>query len=142
MSRDVPTIHDAKRQARRLRTELAASGTEISHAQALERMAHLHGFRDWNTFFAAGRDRTPPNWMSGGRVAGHYLSQPFAATVLSSGQVQPGWFRLVLELDQAVDVVRSEKFSNRRKQIRCVIGPDGFSKERTSDGEPHLRLEA
>lgn len=52
-----------------------------------------------------------------------------------------GWFRLVLDLDEAVDVVRFDSFSNYRKRIRAVIGPNGHSKERTSDGVPHVRLD-
>ena len=36
-------------------------------------------------------------------MTGRYLSQPFAATVLAADQFRPGWFRLVLDLDAAVD---------------------------------------
>ena len=75
-------------------------------------------------------------------MSGEYLSQRFSATVLSAEQQRPGWFRLVLDLDEAVDVVRFDSFSNLRKQIRIVVGPDGRSKERTSDGTPHLVLDA
>ncbi len=45
--------HDPKQQARRLRTALAESGTPVSHGQALDLVARLHGHRDWNTLSAA-----------------------------------------------------------------------------------------
>ena len=142
MTRDVPSLAEAKRKAKQLRTELAARGTQISHAQALEATAHRHGFRDWNAFCAMIRDRAPDGWHAGGRVSGVYLSQPFSATVLTAEQQQPGWFRLALDLDEAVDVVQFDSFSNLRKRIRVVVGPDGHSKERTSDGQPHVVLDA
>jgi hypothetical protein len=37
--------------------------------------------------------------------------------------------------------VRFESFSNLRKQIRIKVGPAGHSKERTSDGRPHVELD-
>lgn len=46
----------AKKQARRLRSDLAAAGFDVPHGLALELVAHLHGARDWNTF-AAQADR-------------------------------------------------------------------------------------
>jgi len=140
MTRDLLTITKAKRDAKRMRATLTEQGEAISHAQALERVAQRHGFRDWNAFHAEMRDHPPRGWTAGGRVTGRYLSQPFAATVLAADQLRPGWFRLVLDLDEAVDVVRFESFSNLRKQIRVEVGPDGHSKERTSDGTPHVEL--
>lgn len=141
MTLDLPTLAEAKIQAKQLRAQRAGQGTPISHAQALEGIAQRHGFRDWNAFHAAIRDLVPEGWNVGGRLSGRYLSQPFAATVLSSEQLRPGWFRLSLDLDEAVDVVRFDSFSNRRKRIRVVVGPDGRSKERTSDGVPHVQLD-
>lgn len=141
MTHDLPTISQAKQAAKQLRAALAEQGEAISHAQALERVAQRHGFRDWNAFHAALRDWRPKGWEVGGRVTGRYLSQPFAATVLAADQFRPGWFRLVLDLDAAVDVVRFDSFSNLRKRIRVEVGPEGHSKERTSDGTRHVALE-
>lgn len=141
MTRVLPTTAQAKDQAKRLRQDLAATGTAISHAQALEKVAYQYGYRDWNALHAVIAGRPPEGWTAGGRVNGRYLAQPFAATVIDAEQLRPGWFRLVLKLDEAVDVVRFDSFSNFRKQIRVVVGPDGHSKERTSDGEPHVRLD-
>lgn len=141
MTRDLPTIAEAKQAAKQLRGRLAEQGEAISHAQALERVAQRHGYRDWNAFHAALRDRPPQGWKAGGRVTGRYLSQSFAATVLAADQRRPGWFRLVLDLDEAVDVVRFDSFSNLRKRIRVEVGPEGHSKERTSDDTPHVLLD-
>jgi hypothetical protein len=141
MTRSLSTIAQAKQEAKRLRARLADRGEAISHAQALERVAHRQGFRDWNTFHAELRDRPPKGWEVGGRVTGRYLSQSFAANVLAAEQPRPGWFRLLLDLDEAVDVVRFDSFSNLRKRIRVEVGPDGHSKDRTSGGAPHVALD-
>lgn len=81
------------------------------------------------------------SWKVGDRVTGEYLSQPFTATVVEAIAVRPGWVRLDLQLDEAVDVVTFESFSNLRRRVRGVVGPKGFSAERTSDGQPHLRID-
>lgn len=47
-----PQSPDPKAMAKRLRLSLAAAGTNISHSQALEFVAHQWGSRDWNTFAA------------------------------------------------------------------------------------------
>ncbi len=51
-------------------------------------------------------------------------SQPFKATVVAVEMLRPGWFRLVLDLDEAGDVVRFDSFSNFRTRVRAVSGPD------------------
>jgi lactoylglutathione lyase len=53
----VSNTPDYKRMARRLRGELADAGMPVSHGQALEYVAHLHGARDWNTLAATASDR-------------------------------------------------------------------------------------
>lgn len=141
MSRALPSLHDAKAQARQLRRELAAQGVVLGHAQALERVAHRHGFRDWNTLHAAIARRAGTGWAPGRRVSGAYLGHAFRARVVAVAELMPGWHRLELELDQAVDVVTSAHFSAFRKRVRGVVGPRGHSVERTSDGTPHLRID-
>lgn len=148
MTRDLPTIAKAKQEAKRMRATLAEPGEAISHAQALERVAQRHGFRGWNAFHAEMRDHPPRGWTVSGRVTGRYLSQPFAATVLAADQLQPGWFRLVLDLDEAVDVVRFESFSNdpvrrwpRWPLERENVGRDAACRTRSLKTElatPHL----
>lgn len=141
MSQGLPTTAQAKEHAKRLRTQLADQGTAIGHANALELVAHQNGFRDWNSFHAAIGNRPPDGWSPGGRVQGTYLSQPFEATVTAVEMLRPGWFRLTLDLDKAVDVVTFDSFSNYRKRVRGVVGPAGTSRERTSNGRPQLEIE-
>ncbi|HEK4046059.1 TPA: hypothetical protein SL338_003055 [Pseudomonas aeruginosa] len=43
------TIESLKSQAKRLRTHFSALNIELSHSQALEAIAAVHGFKDWNT---------------------------------------------------------------------------------------------
>ncbi len=142
MDEILSSIEAAKAQAKRLRLKLREQGTTIGHGQSLELVAHQHGFRDWNTFRAAIGDHQPVNWKPGDRVRGAYLSHPFLAEIITVETLQAGWFRLTLELDKPVDVVRFEDFSNLRKRVTGVIGPAGRSKEKTSDGFPHLIVEA
>ncbi|WP_425038574.1 glyoxalase superfamily protein [Primorskyibacter sp. S187A] len=141
MSRELPSVAEVKSEAKRLRAALAEQRQQISHAQALERIAKHHGFRDWNALCAKQINVWPRNLQIGGRVTGRYMSQPFRATVRKSEQIRPGRLRLVLALDEAVDVVRFDSFSNLRKQVRVEIGPAGHSKERTSDGVPHAEID-
>jgi len=49
---------------------------------------------------------------------------------------------VTLRLDQPVDTVRFDSFSNLRRTIHATIGADGLSPQRTSDGAPQLSLEA
>lgn len=145
----LPTVAEAKAQAARLRAGFQAGSQaslqtermEISHSQSLELIARQYGYRDWNAFFAAIGNRPPEGWVPGGRVCGRYLSQPFEAQVIAVEMLRPGWFRLTLDLDEAVDVVTFASFSNFRKRIRGAVGPAGTTREKTSDGRPHLELE-
>jgi len=133
-------LTEAKVRARRLRAELAARGVEISHSQALERVAQAAGYANWNALFAAIGNRPPEDWAEGQRVRGAYLGQTFAGRILSVEPVRPGWFVLTIDLDEAVDVVTFDSFSNYRKRIRATVGPLGETREKTSDGQPHLVL--
>lgn len=141
MTGSLPSIDDAKDQAKRLRTRLEADGTSVSHSRALELIAHQYGYRDWNTFHAAIGNRPPVPWQVGDGVRGRYLSQPFDAEIIAVETVRDGWFRVTLDLDEAVDVVAFDSFSNLRKRVTGVIGPDGASREKTSNGQPQLVLE-
>lgn len=140
-SGQLPTLAAAKDQAKRLRARLASDGTEIGHGQALELVAQQHGFRDWNTFHAAIGNRAPEAFTPGGRVQGRYLGQPFIGTVRAAALVRTGWFRLELDLDEPVDVVTFESFSNLRRRIRGIVGPAGTSRERSGNGDPVLEVE-
>ncbi|WP_368484100.1 glyoxalase superfamily protein [Phaeobacter sp. HF9A] len=142
-SAPLPSLAEAKAMARELRQARADAGESLRHSAALEQVARDLGFRDWNGCAAALQTPAPRAYRAGDRVAGRYLSQPFTARVLRVGAAQAGagWVRLDLDLDQPVDVVRFETFSNLRRRISGVIGPEGFSREKTSDGVPHLVIE-
>ena len=141
MSNSIPTLAEAKQLAKQLRAQLAEKGTEISHSNALERVAQQYGYRDWNTLHVALGNRPPEGWVAGERVRGRYLSQRFEATVVAVEMLRPGWFRLELDLVEAVDVVTFDSFSNFRKRIRGVVGPVGTSVEKTSDGVAQLEID-
>ncbi len=140
MTASPSSIPQAKEQARRLRAKLEAEGTSISHSKALELLAHQYGYRDWNTLHAKIGNRPPALWTVSDRVRGRYLDQPFEAEILAVEAVRPGWYRLTLDLDEAVDVVTFDGFSNFRKRVTGVVGPAGASREKTSDGRPQLAI--
>lgn len=69
------------------------------------------------------------------------MPQSFAATVVVAKMLRPGWFHLELELDEAVDVVTFDSFSNFRQRVRGIVGPQGTSREKLTGGQSHLALE-
>ena len=73
---------------------------------------------------------------------GHYLGQPFEATILGVQAVtaQPGRYRLTLDLRRAVDVVTFDSFSAFRKRVHCTIDETGRTIEKTSNGRPQVEL--
>lgn len=137
----LPTLTAAKAQAQRLRESLSSEELAVSHSQALELVARQHGYRDWNALHAAIGNRPPESFVPGGRLRGHYLGQAFSGTVLAVERLRPGWFRLELDLDEAVDVVTFASFSNFRKRIRGTVGPYGASRDRTGKGLPVLDID-
>ncbi len=141
MNTQLPSAAQAKEQAKRLRTTMTADGTPIGHAKSLEFIAHQYGYRDWNTMFAAIGNEPPKGWAIGDTVKGTYLSQPFTAQVIAASVVRPGWHELELQLDEPVDVVTSDSFTNFRTRIRGIVGPKGHSVERTSDGQAQLQID-
>ncbi|WP_414897040.1 glyoxalase superfamily protein [Rhodovulum sp. YEN HP10] len=136
-----PSLETIKTQAKALRQALQDRGTAISHAQSLELVARQHGARDWNTLHARLSQRNaPPELTLGSRVTGHYLGQAYSGKIVAlSG---PAEHRHVeIALDQPIDTVRFDSFSNWRHRIRGTIGEDGRSARKTSDGSPHLTVE-
>ena len=139
----LPSIEALKAQAKRLRSALALDGTSVGHSQSLELLAHQHGYKDWNTLHAAvgNRPLTSPV-MPGQRVSGQYLGQSFNGDVLSvQNLVSSNRYRLTLQFDEPVDVVAFDSFSAFRKRVSCTIGIDGLTTEKTSNGQPQLRLD-
>jgi len=142
-STPLPAISVLKEQAKLLRRELATAGTVISHSRSLELLAHQHGYKDWNTLHAAIGNHPPAcPVVAGQRVSGHYLGQPFEGEVKALETFShANRFRVVLHFDQPVDVVTFDSFSALRQRVSCFIGHDGVTTERTSNGEPQLRLQ-
>lgn len=132
------SIETAKTQAKALRQALQATGTIVNHAQALELIARQHGARDWNTLNARLSQRNAPTELAlGDHVSGQYLGQVFKGNIIAlSG---PAHLRQIeIKLDNPIDTVRFESFSNWRHRIRGTLGEDGQSHRKTSDGVPQL----
>lgn len=146
---DLPSPDALKHQARRLRQDLDKSGTKISHANALELVAHQLGYRDWNTLSAASthaaalavRQHNKTQLQLGDRVAGTYLGQPFSGEVLAVQRMGGGHVRVTLHFDRPVDVVTFDSFSAFRQRVSCTLDEDLTAPARTSDGRPHMRIE-
>jgi len=138
----LPSLEALKAQARNLRASLEQEGNFIKHGEALEFIAAQYGYRNWNTLHAA-LGNTPRGELAvGSRISGAYLGQPFTGTILSLSARGGGThYRVALDLDEAVDVVRFNSFSALRKRINGTVRRDGLSHARTSDGTPHLVLE-
>jgi hypothetical protein len=136
----IPSTDVLKAQAKRLRADLNAQGTPVTHAATLEMVAHQWGARDWNTLSA---QATAPKagWTPGDRVSGHYLAQPFKGSVIAARLSGSGMWSLTLRFDEAVDVVTSNLFSNLRRQVNAVVNANGISPQKTSNGQPHLVLD-
>jgi hypothetical protein len=141
MNESLPTPTEAKTRAKALRKQLADKGVKVGHARSLELVAQGLGYRDWNTLSSKIRTPAPQDWVAGSRVCGRYLSHPFNATIVDATQLRPGWFQIKLDLDEAIDVVTFDSFSNYRKRIKGVIGPKGHTEECTSNGVPHLEID-
>lgn len=138
----LPSLDALKTQAKRLRASLEQDGDFISHSESLELIAHQYGFRDWNTIHAAVGNRPPASPVQiGARVSGRYLGQPFKGEVIGVETLSPGRIRITLDFEEPVDVVTFESFSAFRKRVTCIIGDDGETAARTSNGAPHLELD-
>lgn len=131
------SVPEAKLKAKALRDALVGQGMRISHAQALELVAQQDGARDWNTLQARLSHAKPRTLHLGDEVRGKYLEQPFVGRIVDLSRVGSD-LDLSIQLDVPVDTVRFESFSNMRRRIRGIIGPDGQSVQRTSDGSPVL----
>lgn len=133
-------ISEAKSQAKALRDALVGQGTRISHAQALELVAQQNGARDWNTLHARLSRAEPQALRLNDDVKGQYLGQAFTGRIVALSKVGLN-LNVSLQLDVPVETVRFESFSNLRRRIRGVIGPDGRSLRKTTDGVPQLVID-
>jgi hypothetical protein len=137
---NLPSTEALKMQAKRLRQKLQSSGVAVSHSKSLELVAQQHGARDWNTLQARAGNRL--RLKVGDRVRGRYLGQAFTGELRALSLMGDGENRRVtLHFDTPVDVVKFVSFSSLRQRVKGVIGWDGCSVEKTSDGVPQLVVE-
>lgn len=138
----LPPLDAIKDQARRLRSSLASTGSDINHSKALELVASQYGFRDWNTLMAAIGNR-PRKLSTGDRVSGHYLGQRFSAEIIAINPMTsaPGRMRITVHFDEPVDVVTFDSFSAFRRRVSVFIDETGKTVEKTSNGRPHMELD-
>jgi hypothetical protein len=134
------SVSEAKSKAKALRDALVGQGTRISHAQSLELVAHQNGTRDWNTLHAKLSRAEPLTLQLGCEVRGKYLGQTFVGRIVAQSKIGLN-LNVSIQLDVPIDTVRFESFSNMRRRIRGVIGPDGRSEQKTSDGLPVLVID-
>ena len=135
-------VSELKEQARRLRTRLRGAGVQLSHSETLELVARQHGVRDWNTLRALADKASRLPLRVGERVSGTYLGQRFAGVVKAISMLDGGRKRRVtLHFDEPVDVVTFDSFSALRQRVTAVVGPEGRTAARTSNGVPHLVLD-
>ena len=140
-------IADFKDQARRLRRAMTEQGADIGHSAALELVAKSHGQRDWNTLAGLARrddgDREPAISVAvDGKVKGTYLGQPFEGRVVSLTRLPSGGlYRIAVQFDRPVDVVTFDSFSAFRSRVNAVVGANGVSPRRTSNGLPQMVVE-
>lgn len=136
----LPPVEKLKQQAKRLRAQMES---DVSHSNALELLAHQMGFKDWNTLSAlAGSAASGPPVTLGDRVSGRYIGQRFEGRVLSITNLRDsGNYRITLDFDKAVDVVKFDGFSCMRKRVTSVIEASGASSRRTSNDGPILQLD-
>jgi len=129
----------AKAYAHALRSERAARNETISHAAALELVAHQLGYSNWNTLSAHLSNYPQRPLQLGDRVEGRYLKMPITGSVIAVREMAGGaCYEVLLDFDEPVDVVTSDRFSNFRKRVGATISADGVSYHKTSDGVPHL----
>ena len=138
----IPPVDVLKEQAKLLRQLKATDEKPVSHSQSLELIAHQYGCRDWNTLRATSENqpRLCPV-VEGDRISGLYLSQPFTAIVLKANPLENSdLFRITMHFDEPVDVVTHDSFSSFRQRVSGNIDHTGQSPQKTSDGQPQIRL--
>jgi hypothetical protein len=140
-SLDTPSIQTLKAEARSLREEHARAGTPLTQGAALEEVARLHGYRDWNTARATLPERVAVPVQVGQRVEGTYLSRPFAGLVVALKILADmQHYEVTVRFDEPVNVSKFDSMVHNRQRVTATVGINGISPARTSDGEPHMRI--
>lgn len=78
----------------------------------------------------------------GDRVKGVFMGQRFQGHLVSIVPLAASQnYHVGIQLNEAIDVVTFESFSNLRRRLNCIVEKDGISKANTSNKQPHLVLE-
>ncbi|MBN9360078.1 glyoxalase superfamily protein [Devosia sp.] len=142
-SLDTPSAATLKAEAKALRAERALQGNPLGQGAALEEIARRHGYRDWNTASAAMPERAVSPVQVGQRVKGTYLSQPFIGMVIGVQLLADmNHYEVTVKFDRPVNVSKSELMGPiYRQRVRATVDLRGISAARTSDGQPHMRIQ-
>lgn len=120
------------------------SDNPVSHAKALELVAHQHGCRDWNTLVAAASVSPagqPVVFSVGEAVTGAYLGNPFSGRLAAVQVMGERYLRITVRFDAPVEISRFDSFSFRRRRVTKTIDKaTGTTVEKTSDGVPQLTI--
>jgi len=128
-----------KAQAKRLQQSLAETGQSVHHSQSLELLAKQLGFRDWNTLCAKAGNAMTPLINLGQSITGFYMGKPFSGTIIRARDIQQGAkTQITVRFDKPVNVSKFESMAVERRQVSAIIGRDGRTLEKTSDGTPHM----
>lgn len=130
MEHQTHILSDLKMQAKQIKS----SHPTMTHTQSLEAVAKSLGYRNWNTC----RAKALP-WSAGDQIKGTYLGNGFTGEIKSL-TLGVGGYAITVKFDKPIDVVKSDAFSNWRQQISTIIGSNGRSIAKTSDGQPHMIL--
>ena len=135
----LPSLNEAKAYARSLRRDMAEHGERITHARALEITAHRLGFVSWNVLAARLGPRKTFSPQLGDKVRGLYLKMPFFGTIIAiSEQAGGARYAATINFDAPVNVSRFSSFNVMRRRVNVNLDGRGMTKQRTSDGEPHM----
>ncbi|PCI85302.1 MAG: hypothetical protein COB24_13610 [Hyphomicrobiales bacterium] len=135
------SLDTLKKQAKILRQNMADINQPISHSQSLEILAKQKGFKDWNTLHAHIGNQPTPSFEVGQRVSGTYLGQKFTGKLLNvSSIVNTKRYGISVKFDEPVDVITFKSMSNWRTQVKLIVDEDGKTKEKTSNGLPHMLI--
>lgn len=137
------SIDELKTQAKALRQSMAQDGHVMSHSKSLEVLAKQLGYRDWNTLSAIVGNNYAFSYVLGEAVSGTYLGQSFEGEIIGLRKVpNKQRFGVTIKFDVPLDVVKFDGMSNFRSRINIVVNKNGVSDDKTSDGQPHLKLAA
>ncbi|MFC3050593.1 glyoxalase superfamily protein [Kordiimonas pumila] len=143
---------NAKAGAKRLRAFMADKDIALSHSDSLEAIAHIEGYRDWNTLSAhlppTGACAVPTGTLCnsfpvqvGSKVSGLYYEAPFEGTLLGLEQtINPAVWRVKLQFDEPVTPPAMTRIGLTRRRVQGSINKDGISVNLLGKPDGHIRV--